>query len=316
MAEFMRPTVTTEEVSDTVARFIVEPLERGFGYTLGNCMRRVLLSSLDGAKATAIQIEGVQHEFTTAEGVIEDVTDIVLNVKGLVFSALSEDYTEATATISVEGPCTVTGADVQVPTEFTLVNPEHVIATVADGGMLNMSIRIGVGRGYVSADRNKRTEDPIGIIHVDSLFSPVRRCALNVSDTRVGQRTDYDKLVLEVETDGSIAPNEAVCRAANIINQYMGSFLGLADIAGEDMDEIPSIFAPDNQESNAELDKQIEDLDLSVRSYNCLKRAGIHSVRQLVEFSENDLLNIRNFGAKSIEEVKDKLISMGLNLKQ
>ena len=316
MAEFMRPTVTTEEVNDTVARFIVEPLERGFGYTLGNCMRRVLLSSLDGAKATAIQIEGVQHEFTTAEGVIEDVTDIVLNVKGLVFSALSEDYTEATATISVEGPCTVTGADVKVPAEFTLINPEHVICTVADGGTLNMSIRIGVGRGYVSAERNKRTEDPIGIIHVDSLFSPVRRCTLVVSDTRVGQRTDFDKLVLEVETDGSIAPNEAVCRASNIIDQYMGAFLSLADIVDEEEGEIPSIFAPEGQEANAELDKQIEDLDLSVRSYNCLKRAGIHSVRQLVEFSENDLLNIRNFGAKSIEEVKDKLISMDLNLKQ
>ena len=170
MTEFMRPTVTTEEVNETVARFVVEPLERGYGYTLGNCMRRVLLSSLDGAKATA------------------------------------------------EGPCTVTGADLDIPTEFTLVNPEHVIATVADGGQLDMTIRIGVGRGYVSAERNKRTEDPIGVIHVDSLFSPVRRCTLNVTDTRVGQRTDYDKLVLEVETDGSIAPSEAVCRAANIIN--------------------------------------------------------------------------------------------------
>ena len=316
MTEFMRPTVTTEEVNDTVARFVVEPLERGYGYTLGNCMRRVLLSSLDGAKATAIQIEGVQHEFTTAEGVIEDVTDIVLNVKGLVFSALSDDVTEATATVSIDGPCTVTGADLQVPTEFTLINPEHVIATVADGGTLNMSIRIGVGRGYVSAEHNKRTEEPIGIINVDSLFSPVRRCALNVSDTRVGQRTDYDKLVLEVETDGSITPNEAMCRAANIINQHMSAFLMLADISDEEEGEIPSIFAPEGQEVNAELDKQIEDLDLSVRSYNCLKRAGIHSVRQLVEFSENDLLNIRNFGAKSIEEVKDKLISMDLNLKQ
>ena len=316
MTEFMRPTVTTEEVNDTVARFVVEPLERGYGYTLGNCMRRVLLSSLDGAKATAIQIEGVQHEFTTAEGVIEDVTNIVLNVKGLVFSALFDDVTEATATVSIDGPCTVTGADLQVPTEFTLINPEHVIATVADGGTLNMSIRIGVGRGYVSAEHNKRTEDPIGIIHVDSLFSPVRRCALAVSDTRVGQRTDYDKLVLEVETDGSVTPNEAMCRAANIINQHMSAFLMLADIADEEEGEIPSIFAPEGQEVNAELDKQIEDLDLSVRSYNCLKRAGIHSVRQLVEFSENDLLNIRNFGAKSIEEVKDKLISMDLNLKQ
>ena len=316
MTEFMRPTVTTEEVNDTVARYIVEPLERGYGYTLGNCMRRVLLSSLDGAKATAIQIEGVQHEFTTAEGVVEDITDIVLNVKGLVFSALNDSITEATAHVSAEGPCIVTGADLEVPTEFTLINPEHVIATVADGGQLDMTIRIGVGRGYVSAERNKRTEDPIGVIHVDSLFSPVRRYAALDCDTRVGQRTDYDKLVLEVETDGSIAPTEAVTRAANIINQYMGAFLGLAESDNADEEaEAPSIFAPEGQESNAELDKQIEDLDLSVRSYNCLKRAGIHSVRQLVEYSENDLLNIRNFGAKSIEEVKDKLISMDLNLK-
>ncbi len=316
MTEFMRPTVTTEEVNDTVARYVVEPLERGYGNTLGNSMRRVLLSSLDGAKATAIQIEGVSHEFTTAEGVIEDITDIVLNVKGLVFSALNDEVEEATAHVSVEGPCTVTGADLQVPAEFTLVNPDHVIATVVDGYTLDMSIRIGVGRGYVPAERNKRTEDPIGIIHVDSLFSPVRRCTMNVEDTRVGQRTDYDKLTLEVETDGSLSPTEAICSAANIINQYMGAFLSLSDATEEDEVEAPSIFAPEGQETNAELDKQIEDLDLSVRSYNCLKRAGIHSVRQLIEFSENDLMNIRNFGAKSIEEVKDKLISMELNLKQ
>ena len=308
MTEFMRPTVTTEEVNDTVARFIVEPLERGYGYTLGNSMRRVLLSSLDGAKATAIQIDGVQHEFTTAEGVIEDITDIVLNVKGLVFSALNDDVEEATAHVSAEGPCVVTGADLQVPTEFTLINPEHVIATVADGGQLDMTVRIGVGRGYVSAERNKRTEDPIGVIHVDSLFSPVRRCTMNVTDTRVGQRTDYDKLVLEVETDGSIEPIDAVTRAANIINQYMGAFLSLTSTPKRKRAKCRPSSRPEGQESNAELDKQIEDLDLSVRSYNCLKRAGIHSVRQLVEFSENDLLNIRNFGAKSIEEVKDKLI--------
>ena len=316
MTEFMRPTVSTEEVNSTVARYIVEPLERGYGNTLGNSMRRVLLSSLDGAKATAIQVDGVQHEFTTAEGVIEDITDIVLNVTGLVFSALNDDVTEATAHVSAEGPCVVTGADLEVPTEFTLVNPEHVIASVADGGQLDMSIRIGVGRGYVSADSNKRTEDPIGVIPVDSLFSPVRRCTMNVEDTRVGQHTDYDRLTLEVETDGSISPTEAVCRGANIINQYMGAFLSLIDDDQEEETvESTSIFAPENTETNAELDKQIEDLDLSVRSYNCLKRAGIHSVRQLVEFSENDLLNIRNFGAKSIEEVKDKLISMDLNLK-
>ena len=316
MTEFMRPTVTTEEVNDTVARFIVEPLEPGYGNTLGNSLRRVLLSSLDGAKATAIQIEGVQHEFTTAEGVIEDITDIVLNVKGLVFQALNSDVKEAVARVSAEGPCVVTGADLQVPTEFTLINPDHVIATVADGGQLEMSIRIGVGRGYVYAERNKRPEDPIGVIHVDSLFSPVRRCTMHVTNTRVEQRTDFDKLVLEVETDGSITPTEAVLQAVNIVNQYMGAFMALSESDGEEDAEVVSIFAPEGQESNVELDKQIEDLDLSVRSYNCLKRAGIHSVRQLVEFSENDLLNIRNFGAKSIEEVKDKLQSMGLSLKQ
>ena len=185
---------------------------------------------------------------------------------------------------------------------------------MADGGQLDMDIRIGVGRGYVSADANKRSEDAIGVIPVDSLFSPVRRCTLNVADTRVGQRTDYDKLVLEVETDGSIAPVDAVVRAANIINQYMGAFLSLAETE-EDEGSAPSIFAEIDQESNADLDKQIEELDLSVRSYNCLKRAGIHSVRQLVEYRESDLLNIKNFVAKSIEEVKDKLTSMGLNLK-
>ena len=314
MTEFMRPTITTEEVNETVARFILEPLERGYGSTLGNSMRRVLLSSLDGAKATAIKVEGVQHEFSTADGVIEDVTDIVLNVKGLVFQALTDDITGATAHVSAEGPCVVTGADLEVPTEFTLINPDHVIATVADGGQLDMDIRIGVGRGYVSADANKRSEDVIGVIPVDSLFSPVRRCTLNVEDTRVGQRTDYDKLILEVETDGSMTPTDAVVRAANIINQYMGAFLSLSEDENDET-EVASIFANVDQESNADLDKQIEDLDLSVRSYNCLKRAGIHSVRQLVEFRESDLLNIKNFGAKSIEEVKDKLTSMGLNLK-
>ena len=199
MTEFMRPTVTTEEVNDTVARYIVEPLERGYGNTLGNSMRRVLLSSLDGAKATAIQIEGVQHEFTTAEGVIEDIADIVLNVKGLVFSQVSDEADEATAHVFAEGPCTVTGADLEVPGQFNLVNPDHVIATVADGGQLDMTIRIGVGRGYVSAERNKRTEDPIGIIHVDSLFSPVRRCTMNVTDTRLAIAYLNDKeLVREI----------------------------------------------------------------------------------------------------------------------
>ncbi len=313
MSEFIRPQVTVESVNENMARFIVEPLERGYGTTLGNTMRRVLLSSLTGAAVTAIQIEGVQHEFTAAPGIVEDITDVVLNIKGLVFKPM-ETADEALATISVQGPCVVTGADIQVPAEFTLVNPDHVIATVADGGSLEMTMRIGVGRGYVSADQNKRAVDPIGIIHTDSLFSPIRRCAMSIENTRRGQRTDYDRLILEVETNGATTPVKAVCNAAVIVTQHMDAFLALED-GGEQVSQ-ESIFAPEGPSKNFELEKQVEDLDLSVRSYNCLKRAGIHSVRQLVEYSENDLLNIRNFGAKSIEEVKDKLQTMGLSLKQ
>ncbi|GHT78176.1 DNA-directed RNA polymerase subunit alpha [Actinomycetota bacterium] len=315
MTEFMRPQVKTEIVNDSLARFIAEPLERGYGQTLGNSMRRVLLSSLDGAAVTAIKIEGVQHEFSVAEGIIEDVTDIVLNIKGLVFSTLGT-ADEAVAFINVDGvdsQTVVTGADIEVPGEFNLVNPDHVIATLAKGGKLEMTLRIGVGRGYISAERNKNASDPIGYIHVDSLFSPVRRCTMSVTDTRVGQRTDYDKLILEVETNGSLSPTEAVVRAADIIMQHTDAFMALS--SSETAAEAPSIFAPEDTTTNTELEKQVEDLDLSVRSYNCLKRAGIHSVRQLVDFSENDLLNIRNFGAKSIEEVKDKLQTMGLGLK-
>ncbi len=313
MTEFMRPKVSVETIDENTARYSVEPLERGYGYTLGNSMRRVLLSSLDGAAATAIKIEGVQHEFTCAEGVVEDVTDIVLNIKGLVFASMGTGE-EATAELKAAGPCTVTGGDLDIPAEFVLINPDHVIATLADGGKLEMSIRIGTGRGYVSAERNKRDEDPIGIIHIDSLFSPVRRCTMDVTDCRVGQRTDYDKLILEVETNGATSPREVVAQSANIIRQHMDAFLTLSEVDEEPAEPI-SIFASEGVAHNSDLDKQIEDLDLSVRSYNCLKRAGIHGVRQLVDYSENDLLNIRNFGAKSIEEVKDKLQSMDLNLK-
>lgn len=312
MSEFIRPTVSVEEISDNLARVSAEPLERGYGDTLGNSLRRVLLSSLEGAAVEAIQIDGVQHEFTTVPGVYEDVTDIVLNVKGLVFRSMGTGD-EATASINVDGPMTVTGGDFDVPAEFTLVNPDHVICTLGADAHLSMKMRIGIGRGYVSGDDNERESDPIGIIHVDSLYSPVRRCAKSVEPCRVGRHTDYDRLLLEVETNGSISPRDVIVEAANIINQHMTAFMGLADVDEPQEDE--SIFATGAEEDNAELDKQIEDLDLSVRSYNCLKRAGIHSVRQLVEFSENDLLNIRNFGVKSIEEVKDKLESMGLSLK-
>jgi len=312
MTEFMRPQVSVVEVDDRVARYIVEPLERGFGYTLGNCMRRVLLSSLQGAAATSIRVEGVQHEFTSIDGVREDVTDVVLNVKGLVFRDTGVGSGEAVATLSASGPGAVTGADLKVPTEFDLINPDQLIATLNKGAKLEMAIRIDIGRGYVSADRNKRAEDPIGVITVDSLFSPIARCTYVVEDTRVGQRTDYDKLILEVETNGAMDPSDAVASAGRIINEHMALFIEQATM------EMPEdgIFAAVEDEADTVLDTSIDDLDLSVRSYNCLKRQGINAVGQLVECSEADLLNIRNFGAKSIEEVKDKLQQMGLGLKQ
>ena len=313
MSEFIRPQVTVEGISESFARFTVEPLERGFGDTLGNSLRRVLLSSLDGAAVEAIHIEGVQHEFQSLAGVREDVTDIVLNVQGLVFKS-NNIGDEATATVDIDGPAVVTGEDFFVPAEFDLINPEHVIATLEDGVHFTMSMRIGTGRGYAPGESNARGDDSIGNIHVDSLFSPVRRCTKFVEPCRVGQRTDYDRLVLEVETNGAVTPTEALVQAANIVNQHINAFLTLTTV--ESVPEETSIFAQEEPVDNVELDKRIDDLDLSVRSFNCLKRAGIHSVRQLLDFSENDLLNIRNFGVKSIEEVKDKLDSMGMSLKQ
>lgn len=312
MTEFMRPQVTVDAIDDRVARYVVEPLERGFGYTLGNCMRRVLLSSLQGAAATSIRIEGQQHEFSSIEGVREDITDIVLNIKGLVFRETGIGSPDAVATLSVSGPKAVTGADLKIPAEFELVNPDHVIANLNKGAKLEMGIRVGVGRGYVSADRNKRPEDPIGVITVDSLFSPVSRCTYVVENTRVGQRTDYDKLTLEVETNGSVDPGDAVARAGRIIDEHMMLFVEQASVPlGEE-----GIFTAAVDEGESVLETPIEELDLSVRSYNCLKRQGVNTIGQLTECSENDLLNIRNFGAKSIEEVKDKLQQVGLNLKQ
>lgn len=312
MTEFMRPQVSVESIDDRTARYVVEPLERGFGYTLGNCMRRVLLSSLQGSAVTSMRVEGVQHEFSTIEGVREDVTDIALNVKGLVFRETGVGIPDAVATLSATGPGVASGADLKVPTEFELVNADQTIASLNDGVKLEMSVRIGVGRGYVSADRNKRPEDPLGVIPIDSLFSPVTRCSYTVENTRVGQRTDYDKLTVEIETNGSIEPGDAVARAARVIDEHMGLFVEQAVAALPE----EGIFTAAIEEGDTLMDTPIEELDLSVRSYNCLKRQGVNTIGQLTECSEADLLNIRNFGAKSIEEVKDKLQQMGLGLKQ
>jgi len=311
MSDFMKPSVTVQELDEHTSRYIVEPLDRGFGYTLGNCMRRVLLSSLEGAAVTSIRIDGVQHEFSTVEGVHEDVTDIVLNVKGLVFRETGIGEGTGEALLSVTGPRTVTGADLSVPSEFELVNPDHVIATLNKNASLNVYMHLGTGRGYVPGDRNKRPGDAIGVIPVDSLFSPVIRCALTVENTRVGQRTDYEKLILEVETNGSMAPDDAIARAGRIIDEHMQLFVEQTITPIEE----ESIFSEFSEGEYGQLDTPIEQLNLSVRAYNCLKRQGVNTIGQLTECTENDLLNVRNFGAKSIEEVKDKLIDMGLNLK-
>ncbi|MCL2818954.1 MAG: DNA-directed RNA polymerase subunit alpha [Actinomycetia bacterium] len=311
MAEFMRPTVAVDQIDDRVARYVVEPLDRGFGYTLGNCMRRVLLSSLEGAAATSIAIDGVQHEFSSIKGVREDVTDIVLNVKGLVFADTGIGEGEAIATLNVKGDRVVTGADFEIPNEFELINPDHVIAHLNKNGKLSMTMHIGTGRGYVSAEGNKAAHSEIGAIAVDSLFSPVIRCTYFVDNTRVGQRTDFEKLTLEVETNGSCEPNDAIARAGRIINEHMQLFV---EQTINPMDE-ESIFVEIDETDTGRLDTPIGDLHLSVRAYNCLMRQGVSTVGQLVECTENDLMNVRNFGAKSIEEVKDKLAEMGLSLK-
>jgi DNA-directed RNA polymerase subunit alpha len=307
----MRPTVTVDQIDDRIARYVVEPLDRGFGYTLGNCMRRVLLSSLEGASATSISIDGVQHEFSSIKGVREDVTDIVLNIKGLVFADTGIGEGVGVATLSVKGEGVVTGADLEIPNEVEMVNPDHVSANLTKNGALSMTVRIGTGRGYVPADRNKGMHTEIGAISVDSLFSPVVRCTYTVENTRVGQRTDYEKLTLEVETNGSCEPNDAIARAGRIINEHMQLFV---EQTINPLDE-ESIFVEVDDTDTGRLDTPIGDLHLSVRAYNCLMRQGVSTVGQLVECTENDLMNVRNFGAKSIEEVKDKLIEMGLSLK-
>lgn len=315
MTKFREPHITHEPLGDdeTEGRFIVEPLERGYGYTLGNTLRRVLLSSLEGAAVTSVRIEGVQHEFMTVKGVTEDVTDIILNLKELVFVMHENGYDDEEpprVRLKVDKIGDVTASMLALPSEIEVVNPSHKIATLAKGGVLEMELTVKKGRGYVSAERNKRASDPIGVIPIDSLFSPVVRVTYHVENTRVGQRTDYDKLVLEVQTNGSVTAQESVAEAASIVTQHMALFMEQAGVEGE-----PELIFESEDEGAPELDMPVEDLELSVRSYNCLKRQGINTVAQLLDYSEADLLNIRNFGAKSIEEVKDKLVQLGYNLK-
>jgi DNA-directed RNA polymerase subunit alpha len=304
-----RPTLTEEVLSEHRSRFIIEPLEPGFGYTLGNSMRRTLLSSIPGAAVTSIRVAGALHEFTTLEGVKEDLTEVVLNIKNLVLS--SDNDEPATAYIRKSGTGAITGADVAVPAGVEVHNADLHIATLNGKANVEIELTIERGRGYVTAVQNKAVGAEIGRIPVDSIYSPVLKVTYKVEATRVEQRTDFDRLVVDVETKASMKPRDAVASAGHTLVELFGLAREL-NLDAEGIDMGPSVM---DAALAADLALPIEDLDLTVRSYNCLKREGIHTVGELVNRSEADLLDIRNFGSKSIDEVKAKLVSMGLSLK-
>ncbi|QKY70967.1 DNA-directed RNA polymerase subunit alpha [Lentibacillus sp. CBA3610] len=311
MIEIEKPGIETVEITDdaTFGKFVVEPLERGYGTTLGNSLRRILLSSLPGAAVTSVQIDGAQHEFSTIEGVVEDVTSIILNLKKLALKIYSDDV--KTLEVDVQGEGKVTAADLTYDSDVEVLNPDLPIATINGNGSLYMKITAERGRGYRPAEANKRDEQPIGVIPVDSIFTPVSRVTYQVENTRVGQITNYDKLTMDVWTDGSIRPEEAVSLGAKVFNEHLNIFIGLTDEAQKA--EIMVEKEEDQKEKVMEM--TIEELDLSVRSYNCLKRAGINTVQELSNKSEEDMMKVRNLGRKSLEEVKEKLADLGLGLR-
>ena len=304
-----RPTLSEEVIGENRSRFIIEPLEPGFGYTLGNSMRRTLLSSIPGAAVTSIRVEGALHEFTTLEGVKEDLTDIVLNIKNLVLSSDNDD--PSVVYIRKTGAGVVTGADIAVPSGVEVHNPELHIATLNDKANLEIELTVERGRGYVTAVQNKAAGAEIGRIPVDSIYSPVLKVTYKVEATRVEQRTDFDRLVIDVESKPSMKPRDAVASAGKTLVELFGLAREL-NVDAEGIEMGPSVL---DAALAADLALPIEDLDLTVRSYNCLKREGIHTVGELVNRSEADLLDIRNFGSKSIDEIKAKLVSMGMSLK-
>ena len=301
--------IANYDETDNYGKFVIEPLERGFGTTLGNSLRRVLLSSLPGSAVYAIKVQGAIHEFSAVDGVVEDVTSIILNLKKLVFDVDSDE--SATMIIDVEGPATVTGADIQCPSEVTMISNDMEIAHVAQGAHLYMELYAKKDRGYVSADQNKKEINTIGIIPTDSIYSPVEKVSYAVEPTRVGESAKYDQLTLEIETNGALKPYEAISLAAKILVEHLNMFVELTDMAVnmEGMSEAQS------DTTNKVLDMTIEELDLSVRSYNCLKRAGIQTVQDLAAKSEDDMIKVRNLGKKSLKEVKEKLVELGLGFK-
>ncbi len=295
----------------TYGKFVVEPLERGYGTTLGNSLRRVLLSSLPGYAITSVKIDGVLHEFSTIDGVKEDVTEIVLNLKGVILKIHGDG--PKTVYVDASGKCQVTAGDIKASSEVEILNPEHVIANLEDGGVLKMELTCDKGRGYVSAERNKQLMQPvIGVIAIDSIYTPVLKVNYTVENTRVGQITDYDKLSLEAWTDGTISAQEAVSLGAKILTDHLDLFVDLSEEARET--ETMIVKADDKQGKLLEM--TIEELDLSVRSFNCLKRAGINTVEDLINRSEEDMMRVRNLGRKSLEEVIAKLDSLNLALRK
>jgi DNA-directed RNA polymerase subunit alpha len=311
MIEIEKPRIETVEISDdaTYGKFVVEPLERGYGTTLGNSLRRILLSSLPGAAVTSIQINGVLHEFSTVEGVVEDVTTIILNLKKLAMKIYSDE--EKTLEIDIQGEGVVTAGDITHDSDVEILNPDLYIATLAKGAHFQMKLHAKRGRGYVQAEGNKREDLPIGVIPVDSIYTPISRVNYQVENTRVGQVTNYDKLTLDVWTDGSIRPEEAVSLGAKIISEHLNIFVGLTDQA----QNAEIMVEKEEDQKEKVLEMTIEELDLSVRSYNCLKRAGINTVQELANKSEEDMMKVRNLGKKSLEEVQEKLDELGLSLR-
>lgn len=310
MIEFEKPRITKIDEEKDYGKFIVEPLERGYGTTLGNSLRRILLSSLPGAAITSIQIDGVLHEFSTIKGVREDVAQIVLNIKGLALKLYSEE--EKNLEIDITGPATITAGDIIVDSDVEILNKDMYICTVAAGTRFHARLSVQPGRGYVQADENKKEDMPIGVLPVDSIYTPVRRVNYQVENTRVGRRGDYDKLTMELWTDGSIEPLDALSLSAKILTDHLEIFVNMTDEAKN------TDIMVEKEETQKEkmLEMTIEELDLSVRSYNCLKRAGINTVQELTNKSEPEMIKVRNLGRKSLEEVKSKLSDLGLGLRK
>jgi len=316
LMEFQIPKIVHEEIDENRGIFQIEPLDRGFGYTFGNSLRRVLLSSLEGAAVTSVKIEGVAHEFTTLPGVREDVTDILLNFKNLI-ARLHGDSPEIEVRLTKRGAGTVTAKDIEAPAELEILNPDLEIANLSDKGKLEVTLTIGRGRGYVPAELNRGPDYTIGVIPVDSIFSPVRRVSYDVEAARVGQRTDYDKLILDVTTDGSLDPRDAIGQAAEILIRQLAIFTDLDRIEGfgEAAAATDGGAGMEPALAHGMENFPIEELELGVRSYNCLKRVGIETIGDLVVKTENELAAIPNFGKKSIEEVKETLATHGLTLR-